>query len=78
LEYTTQIGAGIQHEGDYGLQSPLVATGTLWAKLTGALALQFDAARSTSSMERINAGRPSYARYVLAGGLVYRFQALGN
>jgi tetratricopeptide (TPR) repeat protein len=78
LEYTSQIGAGAQREGDLALQSPLVATGTIWVKLAGGLSLQFDAARSTSSLERINPGRESYARYVIAAGIVYRFQGLRN
>jgi hypothetical protein len=71
---TAQIGAGIQREGVYALQSPLVATGTLFARLNRHLMLQVDAGRSTSSLERINSGRESYARFVLAAGLAYRFE----
>lgn len=74
IEYTAQIGAGIQREAVYALQSPLVATGTVFARLNRHLMLQVDAGRSTSSLERINPGRESYARFVVAAGLAYRFE----
>lgn len=74
IEYTAQIGAGIQREAVYALQSPLVATGTVFARLNRHLMLRVDAGRSTSSLERINPGRESYARFVMAAGLAYRFE----
>jgi cellulose synthase/poly-beta-1,6-N-acetylglucosamine synthase-like glycosyltransferase len=66
IEYTAQIGAGIQREAVYARQWPLVTTGTLFAMLNRHLMLQVDAGRSTSSLERINPGRESYARFVVA------------
>ena len=74
FEYNAQIGAGAQREGALALESPLVATGTFFAKISPHWILQIDGGRSTSSLERINPGRQSYARTVLAAGLVYRFE----
>ena len=74
LEYNVEVGAGEQREAYYGRQSPFVATGSMFARLGPRLHLRVEAGRSTSSLERINPGRASYARTVVAAGLVFRFE----
>ncbi len=74
LEYVTQFGAGAQREVGYAVQSPLLATGTIFLRLSPRLMLRTDVGRSTSSLERINPGRPSYARTVVAVSLNFRFE----
>jgi tetratricopeptide (TPR) repeat protein len=74
LEYIFEAGSGAQHETGLARQTPLVLTGSLFARLAPGLHLRVDAGRTTSSLERVNPGLAPYSRTVVAASLMFRFE----
>ena len=72
LEYRTETAYGIQREPGAPLQHPLLLTGSLVWRLHPSFSLHLDAGRSTSSLDRINPGRPSYTRSFVVVGINFR------
>ena len=62
LEYNTEVGFGAQQEPFVATQSPLAISGSLSFRLLPSMYLNFEAGRTTASIERVTPGRASYSR----------------
>ena len=76
LQYSAEVGFGLQREPGVGLQSPLAVSGLMIWRLRPALHFTAEAGRSTSSVERVNPGRPSYSRRFVSVSLKVRVPSL--
>jgi hypothetical protein len=72
LEYRLETGFGAQREPRVKTGTPFVVSGNVNYRLLPALSLSVEGGRSTASVERVNPGRPSYARRFMSISLEVR------